>query len=80
MARRKKNREQRRRAEFGGHGPTGFADLAPTTTSPAEDPAETEIPEQVRTSRTGSGAGGATEAPGRIVRTEGTHATNAAKG
>ena len=85
----KPNREQRRREEFGKHGPATHDPNAPwpeSVPNPAlgrggdDQAAYAGRPDQDVTRRTGTGAGGATEGGERIVDREGIHGSNSAKG
>lgn len=80
-----RNREERRRKQFGGHRAkedAGWPTSAPNPVfggGPAPDDAETGRPDQDQTEQTGAGTGGATEGAGRVRRHAGTHATNTQK-
>jgi hypothetical protein len=79
------NRAQRRRAEFGGSGPTGLAGDADGQNNAAlqpEGPDEslTGGQDQSQTRLTGAGTGGATEAPARTPRHSGAHVQHSTNG
>ena len=86
MPKPKENREERRRKQFGGHRPaseTTWPTSAPNPVFGGQDaPGEAEAgqPDQDQKANTGAGTGGATESKARVVRHDGTHATNSQKG
>jgi hypothetical protein len=76
----KPNRDQRRDEEFGREQrPPAIRSPWTSDDVPANE-SITGRPDQDQTHLTGAGAGGATESGGRLVRHEGTHATNTQKG
>ena len=79
------NRARRRRAEFGGSGPTGLAGDADRENNAAlqpEGPDEslTGGQDQSQTRLTRAGTGGATEAPARTPRHSGAHVQHSTNG
>jgi len=75
----KPNREQRRDAEFDRDRPPPTIRSPWTSDDIPANGSSTGRPDQDQTHLTGAGAGGATESAGRLVRHEGTHATNTQK-
>ena len=81
------NRAQRRRAQFGGSGPSGFADeprrpdgggAPPQTDGPDESVTGTQ--DQSQTNLTGAGTGGATETDEGTARHSGAHVQHSTNG
>ena len=85
MAKQTENREERRRKQFGGHRPTTETNWPASAPNPVFGDADAPKDalagggDQDEKAATGAGTGGATESDGRIVRHQGTHATNTQK-
>ena len=70
----KKNREERRREQFGHNRPNGDSQWPATEPNPAFGrDAVAGAPDQDQTDLTGPGTGGATESAGRTPHYEGAH-------
>jgi hypothetical protein len=86
------NREQRRRAQFGGSGPSGLRNDVAKTGNPGAMPppmdgldesqagGEDQSQTRLTGAGTGAGTGGATEAPERTPRHSGAHVQHSTNG
>jgi hypothetical protein len=82
-----KNREQRRREQYGGSGPSGFANETGqqnlTATPPPTDGADESVvgtQDQSQTKLTGAGTRGATQTDERTPRHPGAHVQHSTNG